>query len=105
MKTAIYLTAAAIGLCAVGAVVLYCRHRRKNVKTETVEEHFCRQWADILAENARVFNGLFSGLQRVVGGTAKKPEKVLREWCQRTHYKWGKRTSGHPLPAAHCSID
>lgn len=55
---------------------------------KTTEEIFVREWTPILAEHARVFNGLFNGLRRVKTGSAKKPEKVLREWCQRTHYKW-----------------
>lgn len=92
MKTNIYLSAAAIGLCAAGAAALYFLHRKKTVQpaqtTETLEDHFLTEWAGILTEDARVFNGLYSGLQRVAGNTAKKPEKVLREWCQRTHYKW-----------------
>lgn len=91
MKARIYITAA-VGLCAAGAVALYYRHRRTRVqpvpKTETVEDRFLSEWANILKDNARVFNGLFSGMHRVVSGTAKKPEKVLREWCQRTHYRW-----------------
>lgn len=92
MKAGIYITAAAVGLCAAGAVALYYRHRRTHVqpvpKTETVEDRFISEWANILKDNARVFNGLFGGMHRVVSGTAKKPEKVLREWCQRAHYKW-----------------
>ncbi len=55
---------------------------------ETVEDIFRREWTLVLTENARVFNGLFNGLKRVQSGTAKKPEKVLREWSQRTHYRW-----------------
>lgn len=92
MKTGVYIAAVAIGFCAVGAVALYCWHRRKHAvsiqKTETVEDRFISEWTAVLTNDARVFNGLFSGLQRVVDGVAKKPEKVLREWCQRTHYKW-----------------
>lgn len=53
---------------------------------EAVEDIFRREWTSVLMENARVFNGL----KRVQSGTAKKPEKVLREWSQHTHYKWGK---------------
>lgn len=92
MKASIYIVAAAVGLCAAGAVVLYCRKRKRAAepvqKTETEEDRFISEWTTVLTEEARVFNGLFSGLQRVISGTAKKPEKVLQEWCQRTHYKW-----------------
>jgi len=92
MQAGIYIAIGAIGLCAAGAVALYCRQRRKTVKPapkqECIEDRFLSEWTAVLAEDARVFNGLFSGLQRVISGTAKKPEKVLREWCQRTRYKW-----------------
>lgn len=92
MKIGLYIAAAAIGLCAAGAVALYCWRRRVSVesipKAETAEDRFLSAWTTVLTSEARVFNGLYSGLLRVVGGTAKKPEKVLREWCQRTHYRW-----------------
>ncbi|MBQ8621405.1 MAG: hypothetical protein IJ422_03725 [Oscillospiraceae bacterium] len=55
---------------------------------EPVEAVFLREWTAVLGENARVFNGLFGGLLRVRDGAAKRPEKVLREWCQRAHYRW-----------------
>lgn len=112
MKSAICITAAAIGLCAAGAVALYCWHRRKTAvslqRTETVEDRFISEWTAVLTDDARVFNGLFSGLQRVVGGAAKKPEKVLREWCQRTHYKWENEQADllcqqHVLPLIECA--
>lgn len=86
------------GLAALGAVAAVCwRLRRQSadaeesapdVQCETAEDQFLREWTNILTDNARVFNGLFSGLHRVQIGCAKKPEKVLREWCQRTHYRW-----------------
>lgn len=81
----------AIGV--VGAVALYCLHRRKQKKDpesgEPDQKRTCEaEWTAVLTENARVFNGLYSGLQRVRDGAAQKPEKVLREWCQRTHNKW-----------------
>lgn len=55
---------------------------------ETPEERFVREWTAAFTQSARTFNGLYQGLQRVVDGKAKKPEKVLREWCARTRYKW-----------------
>lgn len=55
---------------------------------ETLEERFIGEWTAAFMESARTFNGLYQGLQRVVDGKAKKPEKVLREWCARTRYKW-----------------
>lgn len=86
-------------LCAGAAAALYRKLRNKQPASDTVpevvtpeletpEEVFRREWASTLEENARVFNGLYNGLWRVHSGSAKKPEKVLREWSQRTHYKW-----------------
>ena len=99
MKKTKQLILAGIGLCAAAAVAVYWKLHRQSRKTasavepvlpkpETPEEVFLREWTTALAENARTFNGLFSGLWRVQSGNAKKPEKVLREWCQRTHYKF-----------------
>ena len=85
MKTKLCMAAAAAGLCAAGAAVLYLRQRRK---AEPAEDPFRAEWIRILTTDARVFNGLFSGLRRIRTGSTKKPEKVLREWCQRTHYQF-----------------
>lgn len=57
-------------------------------ETESMESFLFREWTTVLVENARIFNGLYSGLSRVQSDNAKRPEKVLREWCQRTHYKF-----------------
>lgn len=51
-------------------------------------KHFVRAWTDALTTDAKTFNGLFSGVRRVADGEAKKPDKVIREWCARTRYKW-----------------
>lgn len=92
MKAGRSIPVAALGVCAAGAAALCFWHRRKPVQpvgTEVTPENcFLSEWASVLTSDARVFNGLYGGLQRAAGGTAKKPEKILREWCQRTHYKW-----------------
>ena len=49
---------------------------------------FVGEWTSALKENAKVFNGLYGGLQRVVDGKAKKPESVIAEWWTRTRYEW-----------------
>lgn len=99
MKISIRIGAAAIGVCAAGAAALYCRHRQKNAEPlraeETTEDAFLSEWTAVLKDNARVFNGLFGGLYRVKIGSTKKPEKVLREWCQRTHYRWENQPVDH----------
>lgn len=93
MNQAKFFVLAAIVLC-VGAVMLYKKlHGKKSAvetvdKPETLEKVFLREWTVALAENAHTYNGLFNGLLRVKNGNAKKPEKVLREWSQRTHYKF-----------------
>lgn len=96
MKKAKHLIAVGIGLCTSVTVLYWKLHKKKSVpaekvtapEPECVENLFCGEWITILEENARVFNGLYNGLLRVVSGNAKKPEKILREWIQRTHYKF-----------------
>lgn len=93
------------GLAALGAAAAVCwRLRRQSVdaveapsdvQCKTTEDQFLQEWTSILTDHARVFNGLFGGLHRVQNGLAKKPEKVLREWCQRTHYKWENQPVDH----------
>lgn len=99
MKKAIQLILVGVTLCTCAVVALYWKLRRKQPVVDTTaevtapaektpEEIFCQEWKSTLDENARVFNGLYNGLWRVHCGSAKKPEKVLREWSQRTHYKF-----------------
>ena len=57
---------------------------------ETPEDRFQTQWTDILQTNAGLYNGLYAGLERIRHKTAKKPEKILKEWHARTVYKWEK---------------
>lgn len=99
MKTSIRIGAAVIGACAAGSAALYCRYRKKPAEplqtAETVEERFLREWTGVLKDHARVFNGLFGGLHRVQSARTKKPEKALREWCQRTHYRWENQPVDH----------
>ena len=72
---------------------VYPQHKNKTINKlyrpkKFYEKCFFRAWTTALTENAPVFNGLYGGLQRIIDGKAKKPEKIIREWCQRTHYKW-----------------
>lgn len=57
-------------------------------KNDSREDLFVDEWTSALKENAKVFNGLYGGLQRVVDGKAKKPESVIAEWWTRTRYEW-----------------
>lgn len=82
-----------IAIFSVFAAVAVGVHRWQRKKTGagqkvSPEAAFLSRWRDALTTDARVFNGLYSGLHRVSTGCAQKPEKVLREWCQRTHYRW-----------------
>lgn len=95
-----YIAATVIGIVVIAVVivsgiVVYLYYKRKNrtaikSKTETLEEQFVKVWAQALKESAQTFNGLYQGLSRVVEGKAKRPEKVMREWCARTCYQWEK---------------
>lgn len=92
MTAGIFIAAAAVGLCVGGALVVYGWYRKKKAhlraNTDTVEACFLTAWTEALNDDARLFNGLYSGLYRVASGAAKRPEKILREWSQRTHYRW-----------------
>ena len=76
---------------------------------ETPEDQFQVQWTAILQTDARLYNGLYAGLERVSGKTAKKPEKILKEWYSRTVYKWEESSiatlSGKTLAPAVESVD
>ena len=50
---------------------------------------FHKAWQQVLESDAKTYTGLFAGLQRVADGTAKKPEKILKEWCTRTEARFG----------------
>lgn len=87
MKVKKYITV--LSLCAAAAVGMRRWLRTKPGKQEApAEADFHSRWQEVLLTDARVFNGLYSGLYRVCTGAAKKPEKVLREWCLRTRYRW-----------------
>lgn len=60
----------------------------KKQNNDGCEDLFVGEWTSALKENAKVFNGLYGGLQRVVDGKAKKPESVIAEWWTRTRYEW-----------------
>lgn len=75
-------------------LLLYRNHRKYIDKLRTYsqklwrrtseEEQFVRQWTEIISQNIKVYNGMLSSMERVADGTAKRPEKVIEEWCIRT---------------------
>ena len=99
MKKVKYWIMTGAGLYLGAMAVLRWKQRRDRLRgileknaaqqeAEAPQETFLREWRAVFLKHARVYNGLYSGLQRIQSGTAKKPEKILREWCQRTHYKF-----------------
>ena len=70
------------------ARLLASRRPAEKQKNDSREDLFVDEWTSALKENAKVFNGLYGGLQRVVDGKAKKPESVIAEWWTRTRYEW-----------------
>lgn len=55
---------------------------------ERIRTSFVKSWTAILIDNADIFSGLYSGLVRVREGKAKRPHKTLKEWYDRTRFKW-----------------
>ena len=49
---------------------------------------FIRLWSEALCSDAKVFNGLYNGLVRVESCEASYPQKTLKEWYDRTRFKW-----------------
>lgn len=92
MKHKIHLFTETIARC-LGAVPRFLRklfsRKPPTQSAGTLEEQFQSQWAAILQTDAGLYNGLYAGLERVRDKTAKKPEKILKEWHSRTVYKWG----------------
>lgn len=74
---------AAVGVAA--AVVYFTRQQKEETPPEN---SFLQTWANAMAEDPRVFAGLYSGLVRICDGTAREPEKTMGEWCQRAHTRW-----------------
>ncbi len=74
------------------STVYIIRKKEKPLETpeeeNTMEKQFRKAWTEKLQENASVFCGLYNSLLSIDNGFNKRPEKVLREWCQRTHYNW-----------------
>lgn len=87
MKNKIFALIKAIAR-RLSAVLRFLKNLFVRRSTETPENRFQTQWADVLQANAGLYNGLYAGLERVRDKAAKKPEKILKEWYARTVYKW-----------------
>lgn len=60
----------------------------KKQQADKLEDRFQAEWTTVLLTDAKLYNGLFAGMDRVSHKTAKKPEQILKEWNSRTAYKW-----------------
>lgn len=58
----------------------------KLFKKNKVEDQFLAAWTQTLSENAEVFRGLYTSLQRIADGKAKKRDRIIHEWHVRTQY-------------------
>ena len=78
-----------MGIALAAGVSRWCRSNSVKRKAPEVSREASGSdwWAAALEEDARVFNGLYTGLDRVSSG-AGKPEKLLRQWCQRACHRW-----------------
>lgn len=58
----------------------------KLVKKNKIYDQFLSSWTHTLNKNAEIFCGLYTSLQRISDGKAKKKERVIHEWHVRTQY-------------------
>lgn len=58
----------------------------KLFKKNKIEAEFLSVWTQTLNENAEIYRGLYTSLQRIANGKAKKKERVIHEWHVRTQY-------------------
>lgn len=66
----------------------YIMRNPKKQQADTLENRFQAEWTTVLLTDAKLYNGLYAGMDRVRHKTAKKPEQILKEWNFRTTYKW-----------------
>lgn len=58
----------------------------KLFKKNKIEDQFLSAWTQTLNENAEIYCGLYTSLQRIADNKAKKRENVIHEWHVRTQY-------------------
>lgn len=66
----------------------YIVRKSKKQQADTLEDRFQAEWTTVLLTDAKLYNGLYAGMDRVRHKTAQKPEQILKEWNSRTIYKW-----------------
>lgn len=91
MKKQKFLLAGTIAL-GLGAAARFLKkyivRNPKKQQTAALEDQFQAEWTTVLLTDAKLYNGLYAGMDRVSNKTAKKPEQILKEWHSRTAYKW-----------------
>lgn len=63
------------------------------------EIQFLEAWTAAFTEGADTFNGLYQGLEQCACGAAKRPERVIKEWRQRTRYRFAETEAGRACEA------
>ncbi len=58
----------------------------KLFKKNKIEDQFLSAWTQTLNENAEIYCGLYTSLQRIADDKAKKKEHAIHEWHVRTQY-------------------
>ncbi len=58
----------------------------KLFKKNKIEDQFLSAWTQTINENAEIYRGLYTSLQQIVDGKAKKKARVIHEWHVRTQY-------------------
>lgn len=58
----------------------------KLFRKNKIEDQFLSAWIRTLNENAEIYRGLYTSLQRIADNKAKKKERVIHEWHVRTQY-------------------
>lgn len=59
---------------------------KKIFRKNKIEVQFLSAWTQALNEDAEIYRGLYTSLQRAADGKAKKKERVIHEWHVRTQY-------------------
>lgn len=71
-----------------GFLKKYIVRNPKKQQADTLDDRFQIQWTTVLLADAKLYNGLYTGMDRVSQKKAQKPEQILKEWNSRTAYKW-----------------
>ena len=86
----VLVTAAVLGLIA--AALLRKRRPVRDAPPQSAardqDELFVSRWTQVLQENAKLYTGLYAGLEQASRQAAGRPERILKEWHVRTVHQW-----------------